>query len=450
MDEVDDAQPLALKVRTLSPRRCVVTWRGRGAASDAERDELARLAASRHAGATLLCAASDDRPLPAALDELTGGAPPVELDLESTRVALHAPRGRGRLLHFAAAAAARLEELIAGLAASTTAATAASDLERSIDEALARAAASRESRDGDLARSIGRDGKRRTTSERAGHLHPALLEPARANHAAAFRHEAQGGERFVARGVTGELRVGRLVRGRESFELRARVDGAPLRGFQLVVARLTAPEDRGALLRVDLDDLDLGPWRLGDRRDSSKWSRDEFRIASDLMAGRESFQLAFTVAGDAPIGSFHWDFHAEPEPDGVWLTELEPASAQRARPDEWCTAALESGEYARGFSMRAGETVEYELPRGYARLAAAVMTEPFGPNDSPKRPAPASVVVVLDGKQAQRVDVGSLAPGGRREFEVALDGARRLELAFEARAPAPTVLVVGPTLLRRA
>src|SRR5688572_7172198 len=94
---------LGLTVEMRSPRLYVVRWRQdeySGEASEAERVELARLAASRGAGAhVLLVAPALAAPLPSEFATLTVGAPPIVIDVGE----VYAPRGRGRVV--------RLQEL---------------------------------------------------------------------------------------------------------------------------------------------------------------------------------------------------------------------------------------------------------------------------------------------------------------------------------------------------
>src|SRR5262249_14733007 len=189
-------------------------------------------------------------------------------------------------------------------------------------------------------------------------------------------YAAEGDGRFVAAtpdAEAGSPWVARHVRGGEAFRIRPRVGGRPLERAQLVLVRATAAADRGALLRVFLDDEDLGPWRLGDAQSSKRTSFDLFRISSDLLAGRDALRLTFKLEGRREIAALRWWFLHEEEPDGMWLTELEPTASTGGPAPRADRAAdgglLTHGElFLRGLELAPGVRVTYALPRGERRF----------------------------------------------------------------------------------
>src|SRR5262245_61902155 len=180
---------LRLEVRMHSPQVYEASWSGRGSASEAEQQELAKLAISRRAGAHVIAFSADSGELPHALAALTEDAPPIALTLFDGAAQLFAPRGRGCMLRFAAPSQARHDAVIARVQTQDG----MHELERAVDEALTRIAWT-----GWTAiakRAQWRDGKRSPTSERTGHLEPLLLFPAIPEHAAIWSQQREGGER---------------------------------------------------------------------------------------------------------------------------------------------------------------------------------------------------------------------------------------------------------------
>jgi hypothetical protein len=422
---------LRLEVRVHSPQVYEAIWSGRGEATEAERQELAKLAISRRAGAHVIAFSADAGELPRALAALTEDAPPIALTLFDGAAQLFAPRGRGCLLRFAAPSQKRHDEVCARVVSPDG----LHELERAVDEALTRIAWTGWTAISKAAE--WRDGKRSPTFERTGHLEPMLLLPAIPDHAAIWRHEGDGGERAAERGPTGAIRVGVLVRERESFEVQPRADGRPLEGFELIVRRLTAPADRGALLRVELDDEDLGPWRLGDGGGAGEWSHDDFAIASDLLASRGKFRLAFTQSSGTPIASYQWGFFVRREPHGIWLTSLEPEAGEggAALPSIACSSSFVTGELQRGLRLRAGEWSTYRMPRGYSRLTAELVASA----------APATLRVELDGRPAAQIDVER---GAATVLDLPIGKAEKLRLALDAAAKEAVVDLLDPALER--
>jgi hypothetical protein len=431
---------LVVEVETCSPRLHVLRWRGDGDPDEASREKLAQLVVSRTAGAFVACVAPDARALPAAFAGLLGDAPFLDVPFAEARLTAYAPRGRGKVLHLAPIGEERIEAVLDAAAKSAG----QRELERQIEAALD----AMTDRGAELGiQGLARDGHRVAPSELAGFLHPGQLDPADPIQAARFRHEIEGGERFaekerLGRGSTPH--VGRLARGRESFELRLRADEAPFAGFSLVVTRLTSPVDRRALLRVELDDEDLGPWRIG-AEPPERWSSDHFRISSTLLAGRKSLRLSFAPVSAPEVGSFRWSFFAEREIEGIRVDELEGRSRRRSPEDASTTRAPDGTELCdpvtgiarRMLLLRADERVEYSIPRGYSRFESTV---------SPLRvrgAAAGTLVVELDG-----VDVARWEPSDSTiQRSVGLGGATTLALRVESASDAFARLD-EPALLR--
>lgn len=440
---------MSVTVRMISPQLYLVAWSGGGeptAAEPTESEELLRLATSRRAGAHVLITASDASPWPRALEVLTEGTPAlaatIEMADEERALRFHAPRGRGRVFELLPLDASRLDAVVAEIRSREGMRI----LERAFDDSLAAKAAQLRPRFNGP--DEGHEGKRATTHAEAGHCEPDTLHPADRANARAYAHEAEGAIAFARRGAEDDTRVGLLIRGRESFELRPRADGKPLTGFSLVIARFTAPEDRGVVLRVELDQEDLGPWRLGQSGRDGQSSHDFFTIASDLMAGRSSFRLAFTPATDAPIATFDWGFHVEREIEGTWLFELEPSSvlvhgvatSADAKISRINTFTPSTGRCQRGLEMAAGTRAEYAVPSGYTRFTAA----PVIPGFVTQAPD-ATLSIELDGKVATTLKFETQRTA---RVDLPIGGTRTLALAFDAISPKERLALMVPALLR--
>ncbi|MBL8840618.1 MAG: hypothetical protein JNL90_03710 [Planctomycetes bacterium] len=415
---------LGLSIVAPSPRLQVVSWRADHAADEREQESLAQLVASRRAGTTLLLTPPDGnspapeppvpgsfRPAPvaAALQRLVEGAPEVALEWEGRRAVVQAPIGRGRVVLGAA------DEWAAPLADATSA--------RAIEAAIDAALVARASAAGPLARVASAGPHGNGAPDRDAPLQPLAHAPewldlhvALPDCAAAFRHEVDGGER-VAPALPGAARhgwptVGRLVRGVESFELAPWHAGAPPRRQLLVIERLTLAADAATLLRVELDDEDLGPWRLGPPSPDGA-ALDTFAIPADLLAGRDRFRLALRAASGEQV-ALRWRFFLEEELDGSWLDDLEwtPPLARRA-----VTHDVATRRRGRSVTLDSGTRAATELPRGYRelRLGAVLPSGSAGER--------AAFEVRLDGETRARVDWIV------DEVVMPLDGARRLELA---------------------
>lgn len=435
MDEREDRarDPLELRCEPIAPWLWRVAWSGSAEPSEAEQDELARVVRSRESGALVVLdpARGDARPLPAALRALTGSTvaaielaelPPAE---GCGAVELFAPRGRGRCVRLRARA---VDQLVAALKPKEATARALAAIERALADFAAR------------------DGWRPLPSRRAaldvGELLPAADAPE-------FEHETDGGERFVELVSEGEAVApvaGRLVRGRESFTLRLAAGGRPLARRQLVLVRATAAADRGALLRVELDDEDLGPWRLGDAQPAGRVSFDLFRVSSDLLAGRERVRLALELDGRPEVASLRWWFLTEEEPDGLWLTDLEPAAGSGERLDRAADGSLLTYDdelFLRGVALEPGGERRWLLPRGARRLVLEVA--PAGDAKGGVAAAAAELVVSADGASTRlALPAGSR---GRREFTTNVAGGE-LILRNAAAADGATLLLLAPRLLR--
>jgi hypothetical protein len=280
------------------------------------------------------------------------------------------------------------------------------------------------------------------------------LRPADHRDEAAFEHRADSGERVVASDAPSEpipegaaagsrVRVGRLVRGGESFVLAPRRGGKPLRRGTLVLLRSTLPQDREALLRVELDDEDLGPWRLGDRGDAGRWSLDPFWIPSDLIAGRERLRLSFTPLEPRDLVSWRWWFGVEPEIDGVWLTDLEPARFEGS-----ATAGSElrgwgygprTGGFRRSVVLGSGALAEDKIPAGYASFRAEARID-----HGMLAPRPLTLRIDLDGEPGLESPLDVVAS----PVEVPLRGASRMTLRAEPAGAPIGIALDRPALLR--
>ena len=439
MEERDpqEREPLELRCQPIAPWLWRVAWRGESPA-EAEQEELARVARSRESGALIVLdgAGRPARELPAALQILTG-PPAAVLPLASLpqaeecgAVELFAPRGRGRCVRVDAAATDRLVEILKPRAAT---AQALEQAERAIAE-------------------FARDAGWQPLPRRRAALDEGELLPAAAS-ARALEHEAGGGELFLEPAADGaKIRpiAGRIVRGREAFTIRLAAGGRPLAARQLVLLRATAPADRGALLWVELDDEDLGPWRLGGATPDGRVSFDLFRVSSDLLAGRERVRLALRLDGRTEVASLRWWFLTEEEPDGLWLTELEPgaspagASGRGGEPvDRAADGSLlvhDDELFLRGVELAPGGELRYVVPRGERRLVMSVARAESAAGGTPA--AGSALVVTSDGSSTRLpIPAGSRA---RHDFTRAIGGGE-LVLANEG---AGALLLIAPKLLR--
>jgi hypothetical protein len=178
--------------------------------------------------------------------------------------------------------------------------------------------------------------------------------------------------------------VGRRVATCESFEL-VTGDWPTGERLQLVLERTTCREDFAALLRLELDDEDLGPWRLGAGRGEggtgSDVQLDYFAIPADLLAGRARCRITvhYVTAGDHV--ALRWRFLAEEEPAGSWLTDLDVAP-DAARPEEHRSVDVASGRIGRRLGLIPGVAWSTTVPRGYARLIGRVASSHGAPNGS--------------------------------------------------------------------
>jgi len=456
-DETDGGQPLELRCEAIAPWLWRVSWAAGGTvASDAEREQIAQVATSRANGALVVLApvAAEGPPLhapapagalrppiPAALTPIIGT---IQCGFSSPDLTRHdrtgepgvffAPRGRGRVVmasrHPTEAATRRLVESLAPKEATAAA------LER-IELMLAAAS------DAAHALAPGLPSVRPALDD--GELAPASGER---DELARFVYVTDGDGRFLESALDpgGALvHVARLCRGGESFTLHPRLGGRPLERAQLVLARATAAADRGALLRVFLDDEDLGPWRLGDAQAPERTSFDLFRISSDLLAGREALRLTFRLEGRHEIAALRWWFLHEEEPDGTWLTELEATAAEGGgapRADRAADGGLlvhDDELFLRGLELVFGARVRYALPRGERRLALTLAR-------GDGRPAGAARLAVGASGTSTRFELAA-EPHARRDVALPLPSAAAglLELANEGDAP---LRLLAPRLLR--
>jgi len=407
---------LALEVTQPSPRLAVVRWSGDAPASEREQEELAKVAASRRAGAHVLLAGDASKPLPRALERLCGAAPPIRIEQGIATLLLRAPPGRGRLFQLASShhdaddLAAREREW-----ATAAGATALAELaDRSLSAIAERVAAA--ARDGD---DPARD----------------LLVAAPAS-ATRFAHACDGGERVVVAAAGRAPRIGRLVRSREQFELTPALLAAPPR-HSLVLERLTAADDFGALLRVELDDEDLGPWRLATADPALEPLRvDRFAIPSDLFAGRDRFRLAIAHADAGERIALRWRFFLEPEPDGSWLTDLEI----EPQPEEPAVRVDEPARrLGRALVLHSGRPLRASVPRGYSRFVATIAAASPTANRSRAR-------LVITTTSPTTIDPAS---SDGASIDLPLHDARELHLVLEGAADASLALL-DPRLLRAA
>lgn len=326
---------LGLAVENVAPGHVVVRWRADAAASAEEQEELAKVAASRHSGTWVWLAGPAATELPAALHRLVGEGPPVA----SAGWRVWAPVGRGRVA----------QRLSAGDAVAT--APTADERRGVAQQAEAWLAAHAE----------------QATAAAGRTLRVAVVADGEK-----FRHEADGGERVVVAtgGAEAVPTIGKRVATREAFTVTADDWPAGPRS-QLVLERTTCREDCGALLRLELDDEDLGPWRLGSGGSSSGVQLDYFAIPADLLAGRERCRITahYVTAGDHV--ALRWRFLAEEEPAGSWLTDLEIAPAV-VRAEACRRVDNASGRIGRRWSLAPGVTQFVTVPRGYARLVGRV------------------------------------------------------------------------------
>ncbi len=170
--------------------------------------------------------------------------------------------------------------------------------------------------------------------------------------------------------------LGRTVRGEESFLLRI----TPLEQAQLVVVRRTCPEDAGKVLRVFLDEEDLGPWHLGARGPEGCWSNDLFWIAPELLEDRPQATLGFRLESGGTVQSFRYRFLQEEDPEGLWLTELDPESDSTEehfldRDSEGTELILGERWFLRSIGARGVAEFHYELPAAYHWFEAWVGVE---------------------------------------------------------------------------
>jgi len=445
-DEGDDdaGRPLALRCEAIAPWLWRVSWAAGGTvATDDENEQIAQVATSRANGALVVLApeGADDPPIPAALTPIVGA---IHRGFSSPDLTRHdrtgdpgvffAPRGRGRVVMASRAPTeAATRRLVESLA--TKEATAAA-LER-IELMLAAAS--------DVAHALAPGLPSVRPSLDDGELAPASSDR---DGLARFVYVAEGDGRFLesAHGPDGELvHVARLCRGGESFTLHPRLGGLPLERAQLVLARATAAADRGALLRVFLDDEDLGPWRLGDAQPAERTSFDLFRISSDLLAGREALRLTFRLEGRREIAALRWWFLYEEEPDGMWLSELEATAAGGGvapRADRAADGGLlvhDDELFLRGLELTRGARVRYALPRGERRLELTLAR-------GDGKPAGAARLRIDANGTSTQVELAA-EPRERREVALPLPSvaARLLELANEGDAP---LRLLSPRLLR--
>lgn len=393
---------LGLAIEQPTPGVAIVRWSHDAPASDAEQDELAKLVASRRSGTHLLLARRG--PVPRALERLTGGGVPFA----AGGCSAWAPLGRGRVVQ----PDDGVELSLAPPAIAT--------LERQIDDALGQ----------------------RAEQQRAAPLELIAAAPTSAQR---FAHQVDGGERIVvgdAARTDGPPAptIGRRVRTREEFTLRAG-DWPGGARQQLVLERTTCAEDSGALLRLELDDEDLGPWRLGAAPDSRepRLQLDRFTIPADLVAGREACRIVVNYLTAGEHVALRWRFFAERELAGSWLTDLEltpPPAADDAgvRVDE---ATRTIGRF---LTVRPGAPLQVDVPRGYARFVARLAG-----GSAEARAAGLAVERLADATTTGAETASALAiDPGEEAISLPLDGTRqRLRLATAA-----PVTLLDPRILR--
>ncbi len=424
--QASGSKPLGLNVVAASARLQVVSWDDDHPADEREQEQLAQLVTSRRTGTTLLLAGPDGdatgSEVPRALSRLTDSAPPFAIELDGNRAEVRAPIGRGRIVRGAAATwTPRLAD-----------ASGARAVEAAIEAALiaqAEASTPLATAPPDAIGATATPLRPRADAPQWRELHVAL--PACA---AAFRHELDGGER-VQPALPGAAQhlwptVGRLVRGAESFELAPQVGGVAPQRHLLVIERLTLAADAGTLLRVELDDEDLGPWRLGGPSPEGA-ELDSFSIPADLFAGRDRFRLTLRASAGEQV-ALRWRFFLEAELNGSWLTDLEwsPPLANHGK-------RIDLAEQLRGRSLtlRGGESTTTELPRGYRELQIGAVLL-YGVAESP-----AALEVRLDDEAPTRIEWVA------EEVVVPLGSAHRLTLTAVGTA-STTVTLRDPRLLR--
>lgn len=241
--------------------------------------------------------------------------------------------------------------------------------------------------------------------------------------------------------------LGRSVRGEESFTLPLSRAGPP-RG-QLVLVRRTRPVDSGNVVRVFLDEEDLGPWHLGNRGAAQHWQTDLFRVAPELLEGRDRATFRFRNEPGAEVHSFRYRFLVEEDPAGLWLTELDPESTsvgsfsldQSAGGGELRSGGL---WFLRGIGARGAIQIEYSIPAAYHWFEAQV-----GIDDTAAGQAQAQFRILVNGEQKFHSEAMSRgdAPKAAR---TRLHGPCRLTLQtrpLDPRNP-PPVHFGNPVLLR--
>ena len=207
---------------------------------------------------------------------------------------------------------------------------------------------------------------------------------------------ARGGEAMVlgALDEEGALRCdfGRRVRGEESWTLEWKPPEELGRGSdqhreqELVLVRRCHPVDRGKVVRVLLDDEDLGPWHLGDGAPDGHWWNDVLRVPSDLIAGRTRARIRLALESTREITSFRFHFSTEPVPDGIWITDLEPDATDTRL---LCTGRAASGEALavgarrsfRGLQVGGTAKLRYSVPPGYPWFESWVGVDPASADD---------------------------------------------------------------------
>jgi hypothetical protein len=293
-------------------------------------------------------------------------------------------------------------------------------------------------------------GRRRDAYEASGHprLGSPLLDVGDATSEAHYHYTIAAGGELVAEGHgRGQRRIedlGRLVRGSEQWSIPLAGEEGSAR--QLVLIRRTSPADRGKLVRVMLDDEDLGPWKLG-AGGGDGWSHDRFFIASELWRDRAAITLRLELQ-DPELRSYRIQFLTEAEPAGLWLTDLEPARIE-AEPANVLLHEAPGGEpltidgalHLRGILCRGTARLQYRIPKGYRWFDAQV-----GIADHAAERRESGFRVRVDGRTEFQLD-GLTECDGARPVRVRLDDACTLELEHRGPGHHPGVFA-APLLVR--
>lgn len=451
-----ESEPLSIQLLDAVPGVLEVHWTGDGEADEACHEQLARARASQQTGTDVILRPPPPRatlpaPVPAALRAWLDT--PLHFERAAEGFAVGSPGCRRALRvgeHPEAPAAAVLAAAGGGcvvlLAPALEAPTEITDLydRRRRQERVERW--QQRLRDQLLPRN------RAASFEAAVHprLEPAVLDVASPSSEAAFHYRTGGGGALVAVGLPREFAaceedLGRQVRGHEEWSLllpRA-VDGPE----QIVILRRTGPGDQGKLVRVYLDEEDLGPWRLGGGATANDWTHDTFRIASELWQGQRSVTLRLALEAGVELTSTRYMFLREPEPAGLWLTDLEPATPAEAESSREAGAAtlrlplvLGPRLFLRGLGGAGRVVFRFQVRGSYRWLQTWVGQPAVSPVRQPSR-----FEIRVNGQRLFRLD-DVCATDPPRPARVQLPPSAELELIHEGLTPGA---FADPVLLRQ-